>query len=177
MTTTCQFAMCLFFPPTTPFTGTCPHQSTAAPNTAAALASPFVGNTGTWSPALPSYRGDLRSAVVANANKLALQVTPTSIITTKGAGATAVTNTWDAAVPAMELLYGETYEARLVSPNHPLHLHIYPMQVDASAHLTPTHVPLAQPQAPYPAPPAHFACTLQPIPVLSVQPQYPSSLA
>ena len=88
--------------------------------------------------------------MVANANKLVLQITPTSIITTKGAGATAVTNTWDAAVPAMELLYGETYEARLVSPNHPLHLHIYPMQVGGSAHRTPTPVPQApaQPQAP-----------------------------
>lgn len=108
-------------------------QTSAAADTSAALASPYLGATGTWSPALPSYRGNLRTAVVPNANKLSLQITPTSIITTNGAGAAPVTNTWDAAVPALGLVYGETYEAVLVSPNHPLHLHIYPMQVGSRA--------------------------------------------
>ncbi len=92
-------------------------------------ASPFAGSTTAWAPVRPEYLADLRGLTVPATHSHVMQLSNTAVTWTQGAGAAAVAKSWNADVAAGELEPGATYEVSLTAANHPLHLHIYPMQV------------------------------------------------
>jgi hypothetical protein len=85
----------------------------------------------TWSPIRPAYLAPLTSSTVAAANRHNIGVRRVQGSTDPNAFAmvwNGVERAWDAAVPAATLPFDTVVEMN-IALGHPLHLHMYNMQV------------------------------------------------